>query len=153
MFYLTLPSNSSMDRKSANNAGHYYTKLPQTIDLSGDYEVGLSEIQFSKSYYNVEKGECWIQFRATETAEQHQVEIPKGLFDTDEHFIYVLNTLIKAAIGRKSSEQGKVKFYYNRKNKRVSIMLYEKRAVVMLSPAVHLLEMEKDTIRGNGHFS
>ena len=60
MIYLTLPSNNSMDYYPANNASHYYTKLPQTIDRSGDYEVGLSEIQFSNSCYNVEKGEYWI---------------------------------------------------------------------------------------------
>ena len=50
MFYLTLPSNSSVNHYPDNNASHYYT------NLGGDFEVGLSEIQFSNSYYNVEKG-------------------------------------------------------------------------------------------------
>ena len=110
MFYLTLPSNSSMNHYPDNNASHYYTKLPRTVDLSGDFEVGLFKIQFSNSYYKVEKGECWIQFRATETTEQHHIDVPEGLYDTGDNFIYVINNVIKSAVRKRSPEQGRIKF-------------------------------------------
>ena len=119
----------------------------------GHFEVGLSEIQFSNSYYNVEKGECWIQLRATETTEQHHTDVPEGLYDTGDNFIYVINNLIKSAVRERSSEQGRIKFYYNRANKKASITIYEKGCVVMLSPVLQqLLEMEKETMWGKGHF-
>ena len=51
MFYLTLPSNSSMEYYPDNTTSHYFTKLPQDIHLTGDYEVGLSEILFSNTLF------------------------------------------------------------------------------------------------------
>ena len=75
------------------------------------------------------KRECWIQFRATETTEQHHIDVPEGLYDTGDNFIYVLNNLIKSAVRERSSEQGRIKFYYNRANKRASITIYEKGGV------------------------
>ena len=44
MFYLTLPSNSSMNYYPDNTLAHYTTALAQEVDLSGRWEVGLSEI-------------------------------------------------------------------------------------------------------------
>ena len=45
MFYLTLSSNSSMKYYPENTLAHYTTVLDQGVDLSGRWEVGLSEIQ------------------------------------------------------------------------------------------------------------
>ena len=39
--YLTLPSNASMDVLPSNKTGSYHVKLSQTIDLHGDWQVGL----------------------------------------------------------------------------------------------------------------
>ena len=51
--YLTLPSNSSLPFFPDNNAGHFITKLPQTINLNDDYKVGLAEIQFVNNFQNI----------------------------------------------------------------------------------------------------
>ena len=45
-FYLTLPSNSSMDYYPQNTVAQYTTKLNSTIELDSDWEVGLTEISF-----------------------------------------------------------------------------------------------------------
>ena len=44
IFYLTLPSNSSMTTFPDNTVANFRVKLPQTLDLSGRWEVGLTEI-------------------------------------------------------------------------------------------------------------
>ena len=49
-FYLTLPSNASMDVFPDNKVGSYYIKFPQTIDLNGDWEVGLYSISYSNTW-------------------------------------------------------------------------------------------------------
>ena len=54
MFYLTLPNNRSMSYYPENNATHFFTKPPQSFDLTRDYEVGLPEILVSTTYFNVE---------------------------------------------------------------------------------------------------
>ena len=43
-FYMTLPSNSSMQYYPDNTAARYTTKLTSPIELEGDWEVGLVEI-------------------------------------------------------------------------------------------------------------
>ena len=52
-FYLTLPSNSSVDFYPDNTLTQFRTKLKEDITLQGDWEVGLSEIIYPKSWYNI----------------------------------------------------------------------------------------------------
>ena len=56
-FYLTLPSNNSMHYYSNNTVTHYTTRLKNGISLFGDWEVGLVEIQYQNTWFNLEKGE------------------------------------------------------------------------------------------------
>ncbi len=52
-FYLTLPSNSSMEYFPGNTLTNFKTKLAQPIELTGEWEVALSEFQYSRSWYNL----------------------------------------------------------------------------------------------------
>ena len=58
-FYLTLPSNASMKIYPDNTVAKYTTQLPNNIELDGDWEVALTEIQYPHKFYNV-KGE-WFR--------------------------------------------------------------------------------------------
>jgi len=42
-FYVTLPSNSSMDCYPENSVARFTTKLNAAIELEGDWNVGLTE--------------------------------------------------------------------------------------------------------------
>ena len=53
-FYLTLPSNSSMEYFSANTLTNFKTKLAQPVELLGDWEVALAELQYPRSWYNLQ---------------------------------------------------------------------------------------------------
>ena len=48
-FYITLPSN--VRSFSDNTISNYETLLPHTIYLQDDWEVGLVELQYTKSWY------------------------------------------------------------------------------------------------------
>ena len=52
-FYLTLPSNSSMEYYPSNTLAKYTTKLQNEISLQGEWEVGLTEIIFPRNWLNV----------------------------------------------------------------------------------------------------
>src|SRR5206468_10454899 len=54
-FYLTLPSNSSQQFFPDNTLTEFTTKLPSTIELTGEWEVGLAEIMFPRSWYTIPK--------------------------------------------------------------------------------------------------
>jgi hypothetical protein len=52
-FYLTLPSNSSMQYYPNNTLSAFTTHLPNGVELHGEWEVGLVEIQYPRNWYNV----------------------------------------------------------------------------------------------------
>ena len=51
-FYLTLPSNSSMQIYPSNTVTNFITQLPNSFFLDGDWEVGLSDIQYPYTWNN-----------------------------------------------------------------------------------------------------
>ena len=57
-FYLTLPSNSSMDVFANNTTAKFVTKLPDVLELDGEWEVALSEIHYPHAWYNVPRDSC-----------------------------------------------------------------------------------------------
>ena len=52
---LTLPSNSSIGFFPDNKPGLYHTKLSSTLNLEGDWEAALMEIQYPHNWRNLEK--------------------------------------------------------------------------------------------------
>ena len=62
MFYLTIPSNSSLHLYPNNTLTHFTTQLAKDIDLQGQWEVGLSEIQYPHTWHNMSDNEGWINF-------------------------------------------------------------------------------------------
>ncbi len=52
-FTITLPSNSSGEVYPNNTISNFTTYLPQEIQLDTEYEVALTEMQYTNSFYNV----------------------------------------------------------------------------------------------------
>jgi hypothetical protein len=55
-FTITLVSNASKSKKlyPANTVAKFKTRLHRQVELSGEYEIGVKEIQFPISFYNVQ---------------------------------------------------------------------------------------------------
>ena len=53
-YYIRLPSNSSMTFYPENKTSSFTTKLPDELQLSGRWEIGLKEIQYAVSWFNIE---------------------------------------------------------------------------------------------------
>ena len=56
-FTITLPSNVVNSEGAKNRISSYQTQLAQRIDLDGEWHVGLYEISYTKSWYNIPKKE------------------------------------------------------------------------------------------------
>jgi len=54
-FQITLPSNSSAQYFPDNQANHFQVKLPTPIDLQGEWEAALIDIQFDNYWLYLEK--------------------------------------------------------------------------------------------------
>ena len=174
MFYLTLPSNSSMEYYPDNSASHYHVKLPQDINLTGEYEVGLSEIQFSNTYFNIREwdyyfnylipekdSEATLQESSPQATASNQpddsafslvsVVIPGGLYESNEHFTHTLNTLVKMILGNQKNGHPIVKFYYNKASKKASLAIYESKGQLRLNKNLQrILGINADKITGPG---
>ena len=61
-FYLTLPSNASLSVFPDNTTASYQVKLPQTVELSGDWEVGLYSMTYPRTWYNLQDGDNHIYY-------------------------------------------------------------------------------------------
>ena len=67
-----------------NTLAHYVTKLPQRIELDGQWEVGLVEIQYPHSWYNIPE-DCDRQMTIMHTLDSGLIEtnifhIPPGYY-------------------------------------------------------------------------
>jgi len=54
-FYLTLPSNSSGKYYSKNTLTCFTTRLHSSVSLEGEWEVGLAEVSFPKTWYTIQR--------------------------------------------------------------------------------------------------
>ena len=52
-FYIYLPSNIDTNEFPQNVTSHFVTPLPKSLDLSDEWSVGLYEITYPKSWYNI----------------------------------------------------------------------------------------------------
>ena len=137
-FYLTLPSNSSMQFYPDNTVTHYTTRLSNAISLSGDWEVGLVEIQYQHTWSNLDEYEGRISYARTinlamgkRSTIQKIISLPQTYYETPAELVQVINECLsdedKAMstyvenIGRQESDLSpKISFRYNGITKRIT---------------------------------
>ena len=83
-FYLHLPINISLDKFPNNTLTEYRVCLPQTISLTGDWEVALTEIHYPHSWNNVQENfENRFYLRNQEFSEVWEaLIIPRGHYSS-----------------------------------------------------------------------
>ena len=136
-FYVTLPSNSSPNLFPNNQAGHFFVKLPQTIDVSSHYEVGLVEIQFPNSFCNVEEDDMWIQYyppveEGVEPKGPLHLVVPPGMYRSLDAIIIAVERQI-LYIETIEGKRGIITLNYNKTSKKTSIKLNEQGAEMRMS--------------------
>ena len=63
-FYVMLPSNSSLEYFPNNQTSNFVTKLSRTLQLDEEWEVGLAEIDYPHTWYNIHKGNNSVEIYA-----------------------------------------------------------------------------------------
>lgn len=148
MFYLTLPSNSSMDYFPNNTLSHYITRLPHTLDLDGSWEIGLAEIQYPHSWYNVKHEEAWVQvdfYRDSQLQNDHFF-LPAGYYTSAKR-------IVKAIEVKKHRTEYRNKFdiRINDVNNKVSLAV-KKDFQVTISPMLQTMLGFKQAIFPEGDY-
>lgn len=112
-FYLTLPSNASAHIYRNNQSSNYTTNFPKPIELSEAWEVGLSEITYPHSWYNIKDKDREFYFKKlTEPAKF--IKVKKGFYRTVDRLVSELNE-------RLSQNSMEIFLMYNPIHKRVQI--------------------------------
>jgi len=112
-FTLTLPSNNSLTYYPTNTASSFTTKLPEDINLIGQWEIALKEIQYPITWYNIEgnQGHITIDFNSvtspivlqaltTVLTERMAIKayIRSGYYSTGQQLIDEINHMLRAAL-------------------------------------------------------
>ena len=117
-FYLTLPSNASLDLHTDHTFTRYATASPQRISMSGQWECGLVEMQYTHSWYNVTSDNTWLG--VTLDGIDFVVKIEAGYYDTPETLTGAINRSIRTVVKEK-----KVKLSYSNITQKVTIHMIQ----------------------------
>jgi hypothetical protein len=143
-FYITLPSNSSMHYYPNNTVTHYTTRLENAIALSGDWEVGLVEIQYQHTWFNLERDEgiftySQVVYPGTDPHAffQKRLSLKPGYYDSMFDLVQAINESIKDMADEFKLETFPI-FEYNSITKRVRATI-NWGAYILLSPTLHMM--------------
>ena len=117
-FYVTLPSNSSIEYFPDNKTSNFVTKLSRTLQLDGEWEVDLAEIVYPHTWYNIHEGKNSVEiyppdnlYLVFKTAE---FSIQPGYYEKVQN---VVDTLYKARVANLTD----VVLSYDDTSKRVTV--------------------------------
>ena len=120
-FYITLPNDSSQDIFPENNASDYITKLPQWIQLDGEWEIGLHSVAYMK----------WdiIDYRTqllayTDGGDIREIKMLKCYTTIDEYVTYINDSFERLGL------MGKFKFTLG-ENGRVTIAMQPNHRIIL----------------------
>ena len=120
-FYLHLPSNSSLDKFPNNTVSEYRVGLPETISLTGEWEVALTEIHYPHTWNNVH-GNFWNRFYLRKREQGRMWEIltvPSGHYSSIEDMLQTMNELVN----NEELFKDDVKLSYNTLTRKVTVQL------------------------------
>jgi len=105
--YFTVTLNSSDTSNANNKICHFETVLPRPRMLEGEWLVGLSEIQYSRSWFNIPEDQIIgiTDSKGKETECPQKVE--KGFYENVELVCEAINNAIKSAKGNLISKYAK----------------------------------------------
>lgn len=101
-FYVTLPSNSSLETYHFNQSSNFITQLAQVIELNGSWEVGLSEITYPHTFESVASGENNLKIMYIPTAnsgvektKERKVSFRSGFYEDVQTLVDEINSALE----------------------------------------------------------
>ena len=117
------PSNASLDVFPNNKTTEYHVKLPQTVNLDGDWEVGVYSISYPHTWYTLRDINADTHFYCDDGSGLYTtVKMDYGFYESIQEFITDVNKVIKKKIGDDS-----IYFTYSTKTGKVTMSPKETR--------------------------
>ena len=144
-FYLTLPSNASMDVFPNNKIGSYHVKFPQTFDLNGEWEVGLYSISYPNTWYTLQKYQHQNHiYYSTDGGKTFwtSARVDYGYYTSIPELIKSINAAMKNEL-----KNNNVAFSYNLRTHKVKVTLAAKHQILLRSQMAKILGFGGDDIK------
>ena len=97
-FYMTLVSNNTTD--SDNTIALFDTQLFKTYELDDSWYVGLAEISYTKSWFNLKKDATIMLVDEKQAMYPSQKLLKAGYYKNESDLAYQINDIIKSIAGQ-----------------------------------------------------
>ena len=144
-FYLTLPSNSSLEYFPANKLTNFKTKLAQTLGLIGDWEVALSEFQYPRSWYNLRNLDNHIYVDSGGQGYPSVSIIPHGCYPTVKEFVSAVNKTLK------TDAKGDIWLTYNHLTRKMTTHMRNKATLGLTGRFASMVGFDKKEVMITKH--
>ena len=127
-FYISLPNDSSRDIFPENNASEYTTRLPQWIELNGEWEIGLHSVAYMK-WDVIDHSIGLLAYE--DGGKIHEMKMLKCYTTIDEYVTYINESFKKLNLETKfeiTLENGKVTIKVKPNHK---IILRRNQAIIL----------------------
>jgi len=98
-FFLVLPSNASPILYPDNKVSAYTVLLPHPIDLGPNWLVTLSEISYTKSWFNVQESKIGMEYvdgiGNKVVDDTHKLTLPGCYYQSPEDFVKTINKTMR----------------------------------------------------------
>ena len=149
-FYVTLPSNASMDIYPDNTASVFQIRMPKTMYLRNKYEVALAEIQYPHTWPTFGQEQDYAFYYADQDEpELTEVLIPRGYYKSIENLIEVLNAKFQAEMGVRSGARINIKFFYDKVTRGVRVVIRRGFQLSFSQGLADVLGFSKTGVYGN----
>jgi hypothetical protein len=116
-FYLTLPSNASLDIFPDNKTAGYRVQLPQNIDLEGSWEVGLYSISYPNTWYTLQDNFDTHFYYTDQSGIPSAAYVSYGYYETVQDLIKAVNKELAKVVN------DNIKLSYNALTGKVTVQL------------------------------
>ena len=138
-FYLTLPSNASLDVFPDNKTTEYRVKLPQPVELDGNWEVGLYSIFYPRTWYTLRNSSVDTHFYYVEGTGWPSVATMKyGHYETMQDFVKSMNATLELEIGNSTT----IYLTYSTLTGKVTVHLKPKCKLLLFGKMSHRAYLE-----------
>ena len=124
-FYLTLPSNASSDIFPDNKTTSYRVKLPQAINLRGEWEVGLYSINYPRTWYTLGNNFDTHIYTSDQSGLFSTTIIDYGFYETMPDLVKSVNKTLAKDVS------DNIKLTFNVRTEKVTVHLKNKHQLVV----------------------
>lgn len=154
-FYLFMASNANPDLYPDNTPADFHVKLPKTLNLNSNYEVGLVDILYVSSFYNVNDPDGYFMVEFKDSTKSLIVKLRGGDY-TIKRLTETMNKLILENFPNTPSDAGDVvnkkdreyilKFGYDTSQNRIHFTYSGIKSVKFSTPFSNILGFQSKRI-------